>query len=79
VSTRQLVEQLLVEGVGLLAIPRRHEDVAADELVNNLAVGGHTAEGDVHVAVKLDGHLERRRGTWRIFNLFNFSHHFGSN
>ena len=59
-SARQLVEELLVELVALLATPRRHEDVAADELVNNLAVGGHAAEADVYVAVKLDGHLERK-------------------
>lgn len=58
-SARKLVEQLLVEDLALLATPCRHEDVAADELMDNLAVSGHTAEGDVHIAVKLNGHLEK--------------------
>ena len=58
VAARQLVEQLLVEPVALLPRPRGHEDVASDELVDDLAVGRHAAEGNVHVTVKLDGHLE---------------------
>ena len=59
-APRQLVEELLVERVALLARARGHEDVAADELVDDLAVGRHAAEGNVHVAVELDGHLQSR-------------------
>ena len=59
-APRQLVEELLVEGVALLLRPRGYEDVAPDELVDDLAVGRHAAEGDVHVTVELDGHLESR-------------------
>ena len=56
-ATGQLVEELLIECVTLLAVARRHEDVASDKFVNNFTVGGHTAEGDIHVAIKLNGHL----------------------
>uniref|UniRef100_A0A0E9XJ93 Uncharacterized protein n=1 Tax=Anguilla anguilla TaxID=7936 RepID=A0A0E9XJ93_ANGAN len=57
VAPGELVEKLLVEGFALLAASRGHEDVAADVLVHNLAVGCHAAERNVHVPVKLDGHL----------------------
>ena len=56
-ATGQLVEELLIECVTLLAVARRHEDVASDKFVNNFTVCGHTAEGDIHVAIKLNGHL----------------------
>ena len=57
----QLVEHLLVELlVGVLA-PHGEEDVAPDELVDDLAVGREAAEDDVLVplVVQLDHHVLR--------------------
>lgn len=53
----ELVEELLVERVTLFATARRHEDIAADELMDNLAVSRHAAKGYVDVPIKLNGHL----------------------
>lgn len=57
VASGQLVEKLLIERVALLTTARGHENVASNELVNNFAVGGHTAKSNVDVAFKLYGHL----------------------
>lgn len=58
VAAGQLVEKLLVERVTFFTTACWHEDVAADEFVHNFAVGGHAGKSNVHVAFKLDGHLE---------------------
>merc|ERR1719204_705102 len=56
-STGELVEELLVELlVGLLA-PHGQEDVAADELVDHLAVRREALEDHVLVVLKLDHHV----------------------
>lgn len=54
----QLVEEFLVERVALLTTARRHENVASNKLVNDFAVSGYAAEGNVDIALKLNGHLE---------------------
>jgi len=53
----QFVKQLLVQGVTLLSSSCRHEDVAADVLMDNLTICSYTAKCDVHIAIKLNGHL----------------------
>lgn len=53
----QFVEELLVQRVILLPVSRWHEDVSADVLVHYLTVCRHTAEGHVHVTIKLNGDL----------------------
>lgn len=58
VSTSQFAKEVLVQRVAFLTTACWHEDVAADELVNYFAVGGHTAERDVNVSFKLYSHLE---------------------
>ena len=50
----QLVEHLLVQRLVLVAGSHREEDVAADELVHDLAVGREAAEDDV---LLLEPHL----------------------
>lgn len=60
VATGQLMEKLLIERVAFFSNACGHENVTSDELMNNLAVGGHAAKGNVDVALKLDGHL----GDW---------------
>lgn len=57
VATGQLMEKLLIERVAFFSNACGHENVTSDELMNNLAVGGHAAKGNVDVALKLDGHL----------------------
>lgn len=57
-ATGQLVEELLIERVALFTAACRHENVASDKLMNNFAVSCHTAEGNVHVPFKLNGHLQ---------------------
>lgn len=64
VASRQLVEELLVERVAFFPTARGHEDVTADELVNNFTVGGHAAESNIDVSLELDGHL---RGGQMLF------------
>lgn len=54
----QFVEELLIQRIILLPVPRGHEDVASDVLVHDLTICRHTAEGHVHVTVELDGDLE---------------------
>ena len=55
----ELVEQLLVQLlVGLLAA-HAEKDVAADKLVDDLAVGREALEDDVLVVLKLDHHVPR--------------------
>lgn len=56
-ASGQFVEKFLIERVALGTTARRHEDVASNELVNNLAVGGDAAKGDIDVAFKLYGNL----------------------
>lgn len=56
-TTGQLMEKLLVERVAFFSTARGHENVTTDKLVNNLTVGGHTAESNVDVALKLYRHL----------------------
>ena len=56
-SAGQLVEHLLVELLVCLLAPHREKDVATDELVHDLAVGGEAVEDDVFVVVKLDHHV----------------------
>lgn len=53
----EFMEELLVQGVALVAASRRHEDVAADVLMDRLAVRIAAAESNVDVPVKLDRHL----------------------
>lgn len=57
VASGQFVEKFLIERVALGTTARRHEDVASNELVNNLAVGGDAAKSDIDVAFKLYGNL----------------------
>lgn len=57
-ATSQLMEKLLVERVALFTTACQHENIASDELVDNLAVGGHTAKSNIDFAFELDGHLE---------------------
>ncbi len=55
----QLVEHVGVQLlVGVLG-PHGEEDVAADELVDHLAVGGEAVEDDVALVVELDHHVLR--------------------
>lgn len=61
VATGQLVEQLLIERFALLPTACRHENVASDKLMNDFAISGHTAEGNVHIPFKLNGHLEEMK------------------
>lgn len=68
-ATGQLVEELLIECVALLTTPRRHEYVTSNELMNNFAVSSHTAEGNVHVPFKLNGHLEDQKHRRRRQNI----------
>ena len=56
-SAGQLVEHLLVELLVRLLAPHREEDVAADELMHDLAVGGQAVEDDILVIVQLDHHV----------------------
>ncbi len=50
-------ETALHSGCHLLPTSSGHEDVATDVLVDNLTICCHTAEGDVHIAIKLNGNL----------------------
>lgn len=52
------MEQLLIEGVALFTGASGHKYVAANVFVHDLAVRRHAAEGYVHIAVELNGHLE---------------------
>ena len=58
-SSRQLVEQFLVEVLVGLFAAHGEEDVSADELVDDLAIGGETLENDVLIILKLDHHMTR--------------------
>ena len=55
----QLVEELLVKLLVALLAPHGEEDVAADELVDDLAVSREALEDDVLVVLKLDHHVTR--------------------
>lgn len=61
VASGQFVEKLLVECVALCTTARQHENVTSNELMNNFAVGGDTAESNIDVAFKLYGHLEESK------------------
>ena len=50
---KKLLVELLISVLG----PHREEDVAADELVHDLAVGGEAVEDDIFVVVELDHHV----------------------
>jgi len=54
-TASQFVEQLFIKRLAAIARPHRHEDVASDELVDHLAVGRQTLEGELLV---LEGHVE---------------------
>lgn len=56
-ATCQFVKQLFIQGDTLLPTSSGHEDVATDVLVDNLTICCHTAEGDVHISIKLNGNL----------------------
>jgi len=47
----EFLEEFLVELLTFVQRPHRHEDITADELVNNLAVGAQTLERHLIVAV----------------------------
>jgi len=47
----EFLEELLVESLTFVERSHRHEDVAADELVDDLAVGAQTLERHFVVAV----------------------------
>lgn len=66
-ASSEFVEELHVQGVTLVTASSGHEDVSADVLVDNLAVGVHTAKSDVYVSIKLNGHLiiEKADSEWR--------------
>lgn len=66
----QLMEELLIDCVALLAAACRHENVASDKLMNNFTVCSHTAEGDVHVPFKLYGHLKSNKTNIRLGSSF---------
>lgn len=55
----ELVEELLVELLVALLAPHRQEDVAADELVDHLAVRREALEDHVLVVLELDHHVPR--------------------
>lgn len=63
------MEKLLVERVTLFTTARRHENIASDELVDNFAVGGHTAKSNIDFAFKLDGHLDESETHMDYFNM----------
>ena len=50
-SASEFLEELLVKSLTFVERPHRHEDIAANELVNNLAVGAQTLERHLVVAV----------------------------
>ena len=56
-TSRQFVEELLVELLIPVLGPHREEDVAANELMHDLAVGGQAVEDDILVIVQLDHHV----------------------
>ena len=58
-TTSQFVKEFFVQGTGVFFAACAHEDVASDVLVYNPATHSHTAEGYVHIAIELDGHLEK--------------------
>ena len=55
----QLVEELLVKLLVALLAPHGEEDVATDELMDDLAVSREALEDDVLVILKLDHHVPR--------------------
>lgn len=57
-ASSEFVKQLLIESATWLPVACRHEDVASDVLVHNLAVSGHTAEGNVYISVEFNSNLE---------------------
>ena len=56
-SSSQLVEQLLVEVLVGLFAAHGEEDVSADELVDDLAIGGEALENDVLAVSKLEHNI----------------------
>lgn len=58
-SSSQLVEQFLVEVLVGLFAAHGEEDVSADELVDDLAIGGEALENDVLIVLELDHHMTR--------------------
>lgn len=57
-ASGEFVKQLLIESLTWLSVAGRHEDVASDVLVHNLAVSSHAAESNVYIAVELNSNLE---------------------
>lgn len=59
----QLVEELLVERLTLFTTACWHKNVASNKLMNDFAVSSHTAESNVDIALKLNGHLGSQKHT----------------
>ena len=53
----QLVEELLVQLLIAVLAPHGQKDVAADELVDDFAVGREAIENDTSVIIELDHHM----------------------
>ena len=56
-SPSKFVEHFFVEALISFFAPHAQEDVATDELVDDLAVGRETVEDDILVVIKLDHHV----------------------
>lgn len=56
-ASGEFVKEFLIESVTELSAAGRHEDVAPDVLVHNLAVSSHTGEGNVYITVELNTNL----------------------
>ena len=56
-SSCKFMEHFFVEALICFFAPHAQEDVATDELVDDLAVGRETVEDDILVVIKLDHHV----------------------
>lgn len=66
-ATGQLMKKLLVQRVAFFSTACGHENVTANELMNNFTVGSHTTKSNVDVALKLYGHLGRGERNTQTF------------
>ena len=51
------MEEIFIEHLAAVFTPHGEEDVATNELVHDLAVGGQAVEDDILVIVQLDHHV----------------------
>lgn len=66
-ASSKFMKEIFVQCLVLVFGASGEEDVSTNVLVDHLAVTAYTGEGQRHILVKVNGHLEQERNSSHLF------------